>query len=211
MNIICFPTGPLSTNCYVLSCPETHEAVIIDPGLGSFTKIIQEIKKHQLKPIAIWLTHTHWDHIGEAAKIKKEFSIPIYVHQEDHYNLENPGSDRVPMIGPSIEGVVADHLLKEGDFLTIGKISFRVIHTPGHSPGGVCFYSEQQKTLISGDTFFQRSIGTLNLPTSEPDRMWPSLEKLAVLPSDTTVFPGHGPKTTIGDEKWLKNAKKIFG
>lgn len=211
MNVLCFPTGPYATNMYIIYCKETSDAVIIDPGLSGFDKIVEAVKQYSLKPSAVWLTHTHWDHIVDAAKVKRELALPIYVNEEDQGNLIRPGSDKVPMIIPKFEGTTPDHLIKEGDILTVGKLSFEVIHTPGHSPGGVCFYCESQKILISGDTFFRRSIGALNLPTSESERMWPSLDKIAKLPPETTIFPGHGQQTTIKDEPWLSKAKKIFG
>jgi hydroxyacylglutathione hydrolase len=109
---------------------------------------------------------------------------------------------------PVIEGTTPDHLINDGDFLTVGKFSFKVIHTPGHTPGGVCFYCEKEKTLFSGDTFYRGLIGSLSLPTSQAQRMWQSLDKIATLPPNTVVFPGHGPSTTIKDEPWLPNAKK---
>ncbi len=171
--------------------------------------VLEAVRQHSLKPTAIWLTHSHWDHIVDAAKIKRELSLPIYVHEEDRGNLEKPGSDEVPMAVPIFEGTAPDHLIKDGDLLTVGKFSFKVIHTPGHTPGGVCFYCEKEKTLISGDTFFRGLIGSISLPTSQPERMWPSLDKIAALPPDTVVFPGHGPHTTIKDEPWLPKAKEM--
>lgn len=209
MNVLCFPTGPYATNMYIICCKDTSDAVIVDPGVGSFKIILETVRKHSLKTVAIWLTHSHWDHIVDAAKIKRELSLPIYMHEEDRGNLEKPGSDGVPIAVPTIEGTTPDHLIKDGDLLTVGKLSFKVIHTPGHSPGGVCFYCEKEKILFSGDTFYRGLIGSLTLPTSQAERMWQSLDKIATLPLDTVVFPGHGPTTTIKDEPWLHNAKKL--
>lgn len=208
MNVLCFPTGPFGTNMYIICCEDTHDAVIVDPGVKSFEIVLEAIRQHSLRPVAIWLTHSHWDHIVDAAKIKRELSLPIYMHEEDRANLEKPGSDGVPMAVPAFEGTTPDHLIKDGDLLAVGKISFKVIHTPGHTPGGVCFYCEKEKTLFSGDTFYRGLIGSLNLSTSQPERMWPSLDKVAKLPPDTVVFPGHGPSTTIKDESWLSNPKE---
>lgn len=209
MNVLCFPTGPHATNMYIICCKDTPDAVIVDPGVGSFEIVLETVRQHSLKLVAIWLTHSHWDHIVDAAKIKRELSLPIYVHEEDKGNLEQPGSDGVPMAVPTIEGTTPDHLIKDGDLLTVGKFSFKVIHTPGHTPGGVCFYCEKEKTLFSGDTFYRGLIGSLSLPTSQAERMWQSLDKIATLPPDTVVFPGHGPSTTIKDEPWLPKAKKV--
>lgn len=138
------------------------------------------------------------------------YKIPVAVHPEDAPNLEQPGADQLPCY-IDIEGVVPDDLLKEGQRIAIGDLTLQVIETPGHSPGCVCFYSPENKVLISGDTLFQGSIGKLTLPTARPELMWDSLRKLAKLPPETVVYPGHGGSTTIGKESWLPNAEAIFG
>ena len=138
MNILFFPTGAYATNMYIICCKDTFDAVIIDPGVGGFEIVLEVVQQHSLKPTAIWLTHSHWDHIVDAAKMKRELSLPIYVHEEDKGNLEKPGSDEVPMAIPTIEATEPDHLIKDGDLLKVGKCIFKVIHTPGHTPGGVC-------------------------------------------------------------------------
>jgi len=204
-----FPSGPFQTNAYVVGCSETRDCAIVDPGPESAVKIQQFIEEEGVAPKLLLLTHTHWDHTVDAAKIKNRYSIPAFVHREDAKNLTDPGSDGLPMLY-SIEPVQPDHFLKEGEKVVVGKLSFEVIHTPGHTPGGVCFYDREHHFLLSGDTLFQGSIGNLSFPTAEPERMWKSLEKLANLPKQTRVFPGHGPMTTIGDEPWLPDAKNIF-
>lgn len=209
MKILCFPCGPYETNMYIVFCEQTLEAVIVDPGQGASKIFTQNIQSLALQPKAIWLTHSHWDHIVDVAKIKREFSIPIYLHADDQRNLEQPGSDQIEMAIPTVQAATPDHLIQEGDLLKVGKASFKVFHTPGHSPGGVCFYCEKEHVLFSGDTFFKGLIGSLSLPTSEETRMWQSLARLAMLPPETTVFPGHGPSTTIQDEAWLKRAEEI--
>lgn len=212
MNVLCvpaaFPPRPYGTNMYIIWCKDTHAAVIVDPGMETFNMVLEAVRQYSLNPIAIWITHSHWDHIVDAAKVKREFSLPVFVHEEDRGNLENPGSDGVPMAVPTIEGITPDHLLKDGDLLTVGKISFKTIHTPGHTPGGVCFYCREEKKLFSGDTFYRGLIGNLTLTTGQAERMWPSLDRISTLPSDTVVFPGHGPSTTIKNEPWLSEAKK---
>jgi hydroxyacylglutathione hydrolase len=100
--------------------------------------------------------------------------------------------------------------LTEGQIVTVGQLTLTVIHTPGHSPGGVCFYAKEEKVLISGDTLFRGTIGKLNSPTGQAERMWPSLKKLAALPPDVRVYPGHGEGTSIGEENWLARAEEIF-
>lgn len=205
-----FCSGPVFTNCVLLGCSKTKKAAIIDAPLGSLSLLLPRIEELKLIPEMLLLTHSHWDHMGDAAAIKKRLGIPLYVHQLDAPNLLEPGSDRIPMIRV-IDRVEADYFLEEGQKLLLGELKIEVIHTPGHTPGGVCFYLPEEDTLISGDTLFQGSIGNISFSTGEPDKMWKSLEKLAKLPRATRVIPGHGEETTIGDEPWLIDAKKYFG
>lgn len=203
-------TGPIDTNVYVVGCTKTHSAAIIDPAPDSAPLIMQYLQEVGMRPEKILLTHTHWDHIVDCATLKDDLSIPVYVHSMDAGNLEVPGSDGLPLWA-AIDPVTPDVLIRDGDVLSVGNSLFTVLHTPGHSPGGVCFYCPEEKLLIAGDTLFKGSIGNLSLPTAESDKMWPSLERLSTLPFDTTVLPGHGPSTTIGAETWLKDAKSLFG
>ena len=205
-----FVTGLIETNAYVAACQETRKVAIIDPAPDSFEPVVAYLDKNNLKLELILITHSHWDHIGDAAKFKLKFSVPIYIHESDQENLIKPGSDKVPS-WVEIEGVQPDRMIKEGDTIQLGKIEFTVIHTPGHTPGGVCFWCKEHNVLFSGDTLFKGSIGNLSLPTSNPLLMWESLDKLAKLPSKTVIYPGHGSSTTIEEEPWLKSAKEIFG
>jgi len=204
-----FETGPFATNVYVLGCEKTKEAAIIDPSFESLPQIKSLLESLSLKPTKIIITHSHLDHIADAAYVKEAFQIPLYIHPLDKGNLMKPGSDGLPCFY-SIKGVEPSDFLEEGDKITIGEIEGAVIHTPGHTPGGICLYFPKEEVLISGDTLFKGSIGNLSFPTAEPEKMWVSLEKLAKLPPQTRVFPGHGPSTTIGKEDWLKDAKNIF-
>ena len=209
MFIRILPSGPFATNAYVLGCQSTKEAVIVDPGVSSVKSILSTIKDEALLPKKILLTHSHWDHIGDVAVLQKQLNIPVYIHEKDAPNLISPGSDLLPMT-TYIQGTNPDGYFDEGDEIWVGLIKFIVIHTPGHTPGSVCFYSEDEKILISGDTLFKGSIGNLSFPTSQPDLMWTSLKKLEKLPAETKVYPGHGPFTTIGKESWLPRAQDLF-
>ncbi len=210
MIIKVFSTGPVETNTILLACPKTLKAAIIDVPFSSKDLLIDEIKNLKLKPEMILLTHSHWDHIGEVIELKKALNIPIYVHSEDAGNLEVPGSDGLPLVFP-VQGGRPDHLLKDGDVLELGSLKIDVIHTPGHTPGGVCFWIKDENVLISGDTLFRGTIGRLNFPSSKPKLMWESLKRLSKLPAETRVVPGHGKETKIGDEPWLKAPEKKFG
>jgi hydroxyacylglutathione hydrolase len=210
MIIKIFPSGPFATNAYIIACPETKEAAIIDPAPDSFNKIVSYLDDQQLTPKLLLITHSHWDHTADAAAVKKKYLLPIYIQFEDVKNLESPGSDGLPC-WIHIDGVSPTQFINEGDVIHLGKINLRVIHTPGHTPGGVCFYCPEENVLFTGDTLFKGTIGNLSFPTARPHLMWPSLAKLAKLPSQTKVYPGHGDPTTIGAERWLDRAEELFG
>lgn len=210
MIIQAFPSGPFETNAYVVVCERTKQAAIIDPAPESADQICVYLDKHHFIPEKILLTHTHWDHIADVAICKQQYHIPVYVHEEDRSNLEMPGSDGLPC-WISIPAVKADHFFVEGELVTVGELRFIVIHTPGHTPGGICLYSMDDGVLFSGDTLFRGTIGNLSFPTCQPDLMWGSLAKLTKLPPATKVYPGHGESTTIGAENWLPRAKELFG
>ncbi len=210
MRIETFPSGPFETNAYVVDCQETRQAAIVDPAPGSAEQIVSYLSEQNLTPVMILITHSHWDHIGDTAKLKAQFQIPVYIHQLDEKNLQEPGSDGLPS-WIEIDGVKADKNLAEGDVVTLGNLQFEVIHTPGHTPGGICFYCKEHGIMFSGDTLFKGSIGNLSLPTSNSSQMWDSLAKLAKLPPETKVYSGHGQPTTIGEEPWIPRAKEIFG
>ncbi len=204
-----FPSGPLETNAYLLACSQTKKAVIIDTPSESTDLILQKASKLSVSIEKILLTHSHWDHIADVALLKEKLNVPVYVHEEDAGNLEHPGSDKIPLFFP-IAGVKPDGFLVEGQELHVGHLKIQVIHTPGHTLGGVCFYLAKEKVLISGDTLFRGTIGSLSLPTARPASMWPSLKKLAALPAETKVYPGHGGPTSIGAEQWIAHAQEQF-
>jgi hydroxyacylglutathione hydrolase len=206
MKIQAFPSGPFETNAYIIACEETNQAVIVDPAPDSAAIIKTYLSKNQFTPQKILLTHSHWDHIADVATLKDYYKIPVFVHPLDTPNLESPGADSLPC-WITIEGVKPDGFLNENDVIAIGNNSFSVLHTPGHSPGSLCLYCKKANILISGDTLFRGSMGNISFPTSQPDLMWISLDKLAKLPPNTIVYPGHGPSTTIGKETWLSRQK----
>lgn len=200
-----FSTGPAETNSIVLGCPETLEAGVFDVPFESAPLIVEAIERDRLKLKMILLTHSHWDHIADAAALKKILDAPLYVHEADAENVIRPGSDGLPLFFP-IEGVQPNGYLTEGQTVKIGKFTVQVIHTPGHTPGGVCFWLPKENLLISGDTVFKGTIGNLSFPTARPLLMWESLKKLSKLPPETVVIPGHGPQTILGEE-----VKQKFG
>ncbi len=204
-----FPFGPLETNALLIGCGETKRAVIIDPSYQSTETLLRYISTWGLEVEKILLTHSHWDHFADASLLQKKLGVPLFVHPLDAENVQRPGVDRIPLFFP-IEPATVDHLVHEREIIQVGKLAFEVIHTPGHSPGGVCYHEKEKRLLISGDTLFRGTMGSLSLPTAAADAMWLSLKKLSLLPKETRVVPGHGEDTTIGDEAWLMRAKQIF-
>lgn len=205
-----FCSGPVETNTILLGCEKTGLAAVIDVPFESTDTILAHIQAHSLTIHTILLTHSHWDHIAEVAILKERTGAQLLVHAEDAENLRDPGSDGLPLFLP-VKAAEPDDYLFDGQRILVGEIELQVIHTPGHTPGCVCFYIEKEGILISGDTLFRGTIGNLSFPTARPELMWTSLARLAKLPADTRVYPGHGDPTTIGAEKWLSHAQEKFG
>ncbi len=204
-----FVLGPLANNTIIIGCEKEHAAAVIDPSFEAAEKILTYLKKKNLKLKAILLTHSHWDHIAGVKALKEKIDVSVYVHELDRENLEKPGSDGLVLMY-DIEGVKADYLLKDQDMVQIGSIALKVLHTPGHTPGSVCYFAEKEKILFSGDTLFKGSMGAVHFPASSAKDMWQSLKKLSLLPPKTEVFPGHGRNTTIKQENWLSRAEELF-
>jgi glyoxylase-like metal-dependent hydrolase (beta-lactamase superfamily II) len=204
-----FCAGPIETNAYLLGCSATRRAVVIDAPYHSAEPILRRSQELSLTIEKILLTHSHWDHTAGLAELKARTQALVLVHKEDASNVAVPGSDHLPLF-IEVEGVMPDGYLEDGQLLQVGKLTLEVIHTPGHTPGGVCFYLREAKVLFSGDTLFQGTIGRLDLPTARKSLMWSSLSRLAALPKETRVFPGHGEETTIGKEQWIIQAEERY-
>ena len=194
----CLPVGILQVNCYVVACPKTKHAAVIDPGADSDT-ILSVIERNNLDVKYILLTHGHPDHIGANTAIKQWSGAPILIHKEDADLLDHP----LPLpfdSEPPVESPPADQFLNDGEKIKVGDISLTVLHTPGHSPGSVSFLFSDR--VITGDALFAGTIGRTDLPGGSMPVLIQSIQdKLLVLPDETEVYPGHGPSTTIGQEK----------
>lgn len=192
------PVTPYGTNCYLVR-GEHPEAVVIDPG-GDIALILALIESEGLQVSAIVNTHGHADHIGANADLAERFGCPIMVHEADARLLTDPVANLSAFLGESVLSPAADRLLRHGDRIEIGPVALHVIHTPGHTPGGICLHTDGH--LFAGDTLFAGSIGRTDFPGGSMDQLTSGIrEKLLVLPDDTIVYPGHGPTTTIGAEK----------
>ena len=201
MNWFPLPLGPLQTNCYILSNKDGN-GLIIDPGEEP-DKVIQYINKKKLKPKSILLTHAHFDHIGAVDSIREKYSIPVYVHKKEKDWLLDPAlnGSQFFLHGHVIRAKEADYLITSEENMVLDGFSFKVFETPGHSPGSISFYFQQDGIVVSGDALFQASIGRTDLPGGSHEVLLRSIhDKLLVLPEETVVLPGHGPATTIGQE-----------
>jgi hydroxyacylglutathione hydrolase len=195
------PVGPLQCNCSVVGDEITCEAMVIDPG-DDIEDVLALIQKHNLKVKQIVITHAHIDHVGGAMKLRAVTGAPILLNQNDHALLKMLDV-QAAWIGVEDPGKVEiDRSIGQGDTVGAGPLTANVIHTPGHTEGSVCLYFPGEKKLIAGDTLFAGSIGRTDLPGGSTQKIIDSLhEKVLALPDETLVVPGHGPLTTIGEER----------
>lgn len=201
LNIRTYPLGFIQTNCYVISNAK-KECLIFDPG-GNGEQLIKELNRLHLKPIAILLTHAHFDHIGAVDDVREAYRIPVYIHPTEKSwltNAEKNGSAKYAEI-PNIIAKEADVLLNHEEKMVISDFEFTISHTPGHSPGSITFYFESDGFAIVGDTLFQNSIGRTDLPGGNEKQLLKSIHsKLLILPVETVIYPGHGPASTVQAE-----------
>lgn len=193
--------GPLATNCYLVIDKRNNQGFILDPD-GEPEKILKIVEDQGLAIKAIVVTHSHFDHLGAVAELKDKLQVPFLVPQGQQELLAISPETAKLWIGQKINPPSQpDRSLQEGDQINAGKTNFRVLSTPGHSPDGISLYGPEEKVLFSGDTLFAGSIGRTDLPGGSNQEMERSLKKLTALPDNTLVLPGHGAKTTIGEEK----------
>lgn len=191
--------GDLGTNCYVVGCDKTKEALIIDPG-GEPDRIMRAAEKLGVKVTGILNTHGHADHIGAVETLRRRLNAPLMIHRDDAPLLESPGKNLSLWGGLNLRISPADRLLKEGDEVKVGELTFKVLHTPGHTPGGICLVGHGK--AFCGDTLFAGSVGRTDVPGGSWSQLIASIrEKVMSLPDETEVFPGHGPSTTVGEER----------
>lgn len=195
------PLGDLQTNCYLLY-NDSKQCIVIDPGANG-KGLIEYMEQEGLKPLAICLTHAHFDHIGAVEDVRRHWDIPVYIHEKEKDWLLDPslnGSARHPMA--PIEGEPADHHFQEEGSLEIGPFNIEILETPGHSPGSVSYYIKEIQTVFSGDALFNGGIGRTDLLGGDHETLIDSIHnKLLSLPDHTIVLPGHGFSTTVENER----------
>jgi len=193
--------GQVSTNCYLVCNEQTREAVVIDPADNS-NYLIAECRKLEVTPKAILLTHGHFDHILAAKALAVEFSCRIYAGKDEAQLLKDPAGNLTGSWGRQPLVLAADVLARDQEVLELIGFQWKVLFTPGHTAGSVCYYIGSEAVLFSGDTLFAESMGRTDLPTGSETAIISSImERLLVLPDDTMVYPGHGNPTVISHEK----------
>jgi glyoxylase-like metal-dependent hydrolase (beta-lactamase superfamily II) len=201
IEIVQLPLGPLQTNCYILACQETLQAAVLDPSWNG-RSIAATAEERGWEISHILLTHSHFDHVAGLAELKEESNAPIYIHSDAVEMLQN-----APLLASMWQMHILappppDEMLNEGQVIKVGNLEAHVLYTPGHAPGHVCFHLPDYGVLFDGDVLFKQSIGRTDFPGSDYNVLMRSIrEKLLVLPDETRVFSGHGPATTIGDER----------
>ncbi len=202
LTIRSFVAGPLETNAYLVVDDATGEAIVIDAPPGVTADVTQAAEAAGLRIGQIVITHAHWDHIADAASLAAATRAPLAAHPLAVERLQTPS--RQPGIPIEIPPVRPDRLLSDGDEVRVGEVAFQVFHLPGHDPAHIVLYSEDERTLLGGDVLFPGGHGTTEVPGADQAAMDRSLLRLATLPPDVTVYPGHGRSTTIGAEaSWL--------
>lgn len=196
-----FPVGPLQCNCTILGDEESHEAIVIDPG-DEIGRIQQRLAEHGLKLKQILITHGHIDHVGGALKLKKLTGAPILLNENDLALLKMMEVQAAWIGVPTPDVAPPDESLTDGMTVGLDRYPAQVLHTPGHTQGSVCLHFAPLNMVIAGDTLFAGSIGRTDLPGGNGRQIIDSIKsRLIVLPDETRVVPGHGPVTTIGQER----------
>ncbi|GIW03807.1 MAG: MBL fold hydrolase [Thermomicrobiales bacterium] len=199
-----FVGGPIETNAYFVRDEDTGEALVIDAPFDVADRIVAAAATTGARIQAIVITHPHWDHIGDAAALKERTGAPVAAHALARERLAHPGSSMMDLPF-TIRPVALDRVLNEGDEVRLGEHVFVVWHLPGHEPSHVALYSEADRVLFGGDVLFPNGHGRVDIPGADPQAMLRSIARLAVLPPDVVVYPGHGRTTTIGDEGWMRS------
>ena len=193
--------GPVQTNCYFLYREDTKDCVIVDPG-DEAKRIKKFIEDQELHPVAILLTHGHFDHVMAVDSVRAAYHIPVYAAEAEKETMQDASINLSINMGGAMLSVEADHWLKDGETITLLDQEVRCILTPGHTVGGMCFYFPKAGMLFSGDTLFQESVGRTDFPGGSEAAIINSIkEKLLKLPGNTDVYPGHMDTTKIDNEK----------
>lgn len=199
MKLLSLMVGEMGVNCYIPYCEETLQGAVIDPGSNG-NRILSLAEKHNVKITMVLLTHGHFDHIGSVKELKEKTGALVAIHSEDAEMLINPAKNLSSFVGLESIQCSADMLIEDGEELQIGNMKLKAIHTPGHTPGGLCYLSDE--ILFTGDTLFEGSVGRTDFPGGSQHTLMQSInDKLLILNDGLKVYPGHGRVTTLGRER----------
>lgn len=202
MNIYSITSGPVDTNGFFVHDQTSNQAIIIDAPMGSTQWYLDMAQSLNASIVALLLTHSHWDHTADMPELKRITQAPLYLHPLDEYRLLDPNQYTGFRLPFTLEGTTTDKHLTHGQTLEFGSMKFTVLHTPGHTEGGVCFYNQPNSCVIVGDTLFAGSIGRTDLHGGNYGQLIDSIfRELMPLPDETIVYSGHTDPTTIGEEK----------
>lgn len=202
-SVAVFTSGPVATNSFLVWDEEGH-GLIVDAPPGSFAQVVEQIDARSIEPTALVLTHSHWDHTADLNRFRERFGekMIVYGHPDDEYRLSDPNGYLGFPIDLELEPMKSDRPLVDGDTLTLGGMEFQVLHAPGHTEGSICLHDPDNHLLFVGDVLFAGSIGRTDLHGGDHEALLRSL-RTTIMPLDdqTRVLPGHGPTTTIGEER----------
>jgi Zn-dependent hydrolases, including glyoxylases len=194
-----YSLGSLQANCYFLI--EENDLILIDPG-DDASFILEEIQRQRLNLKAIFATHGHFDHIGAVGEIQQSFNVPFYINEKDLFLVKRLNETAKYFLGYNPYFLSPKNIKKlNNKTFHVSRFTFDIIFTPGHTPGSVCFYFEDEKIIFTGDTLFKDGIGRYDFSYSDKKKLFESLKKILSLPDETIIYPGHGEETTVGIEK----------
>lgn len=204
LEVIQIAAGPIETNAYLVMDLDAGEALIIDAPPDVEIELDGEVVEHGVRPVALVVTHTHWDHIGDVAAVADRYAVPVVVHEIERERLEQPSGGPAP-----IKPAKVDRTLTDGDEVVVGSHRFVVLHTPGHSPGQISLYSESDGLMFGGDTLFPNGYGRVDIPGASEAETLATIRRLLTLPDNVKVYTGHGLPTTIGTERnWMERCDR---
>ena len=207
LSVLTFPAGPIETNAYLVIDDATKKALIIDAPHGATDEIIDAASKAGATIEMLYITHAHWDHVGDAAELRTRLNVPLLAHRLSEPGIAAPDSWPFDVPIP-ITPALVDRFVADGDTVILGDTTFVVMHLPGHEPGHTALYSEDGRILLGGDVLFPNGHGRIDIPLASETDMAASMKRLSALPADVTVYPGHGLPTTIGAEPWLQGYRE---
>lgn len=204
IEIVTIPAGPIETNAFLVIDRATSDALVIDAPPELLAELQREVQQHGVTPIALVITHAHWDHIGDAAVVRETLGVPLWAHAKEQTRIQQPSPGPMP-----IPGAPVDKLLGDGDTVTLGSHVFEVWHTPGHSPGQISLISAADDLMLGGDTLFPNGYGRTDIPGASDAETIATIRRLLALPDSVVVYPGHGLPTTIGRERgWMNQVDR---